>query len=62
MLTELHLRNYRCFREHKLSFKDLTIVVGGNNAGKSTVVEALRLVAMVTGLTCPPSRQQSFLD
>ncbi|MEO1482295.1 MAG: AAA family ATPase [Myxococcota bacterium] len=49
MLTELYLRDYRCFRQHKLSFKDLTIVVGRNNAGKSTVVEALRLVAMVTG-------------
>ena len=48
MLTTLRLQNFRCFEDHTLEFKPLTIVVGRNNAGKSTLVEALRLVSIVT--------------
>lgn len=44
----LVLENFRGFERHEVPFRDLTIMVGGNNAGKSTVVEALRLVALVT--------------
>ncbi len=47
MITELRLQNFRCFNDHKLPFKQITIVIGRNNAGKSTVVEALRLVSIV---------------
>lgn len=48
MLEELYLRNYRGFAEHRMALRAFTIAVGRNNAGKSTVVEALRLVAIVT--------------
>lgn len=48
MLTQLSLRNYRGFEQHDLAVRPFTIAVGQNNAGKSTVVEALRLVAIVT--------------
>lgn len=48
MLKELELENYRCFDKHKVSFKDTSIIVGENNAGKSTIIEALRLVSIVT--------------
>jgi len=47
MITELYLNNYRCFSEHSVSFKSTTIVVGKNNAGKSTLIEALRLISLV---------------
>lgn len=47
MLKSIRLENYRCFDEHDLSLRQVTIMVGRNNAGKSTVVEALRLVALV---------------
>lgn len=47
MITELYLHNYRCFSEHSVTFKSTTIVVGKNNAGKSTLIEALRLVSLV---------------
>lgn len=43
MLKFLHLEDYRCFKDTKLEFKDLTIAVGKNNAGKSTIIEALRI-------------------
>ena len=48
MLTRLTLQNYRGFGKHTINLKDVTIVVGRNNAGKSTLVEALRLISIVT--------------
>lgn len=47
MLSELIITNFKCFRSHTIPFRPLTIVVGRNNAGKSTIVEALRLVSLV---------------
>jgi energy-coupling factor transporter ATP-binding protein EcfA2 len=48
MITELRLNNFRCFQDSTIAFKDLSIVVGKNNAGKSTLIEALRIVSIVT--------------
>jgi len=47
MLERLHLDNFRGFEDHTVPLRELTIVVGANNAGKSTIVEALRLIALV---------------
>lgn len=47
MLTELRLQNFRCFSDHSVPLKPTSIVIGRNNAGKSTLVDALRLVAIV---------------
>ena len=54
MITELFLKNFRGFEKHAVPLRQLTIIVGKNNAGKSTIVEALRLVSAVT------SRYQSL--
>ncbi|MCI5158752.1 MAG: ATP-dependent endonuclease, partial [Candidatus Electrothrix sp. AUS1_2] len=48
MLKSVHFHNYRCFEKHELPINKETIIVGKNNAGKSTIVEALRLVAIIT--------------
>ena len=47
MLVSLSLENFRGFDQHELPLKNLTVAVGRNNAGKSTIVEALRLVSIV---------------
>src|SRR4051812_26882264 len=47
MISELHLTNFRGFEDHKVPLNALTIIVGRNNAGKSTIVEALRLISLV---------------
>src|ERR1700719_1630660 len=47
MLTELTLQNFKCFSRRVIPLRPLTIVVGQNNAGKSTIIEALRLVSLV---------------
>jgi AAA15 family ATPase/GTPase len=48
VLTSIRLRNFRCFEDHTVPLKPLTIVIGRNNAGKSTLVEAFRLMATVS--------------
>jgi AAA ATPase-like protein len=47
MLNEITLQNFKCFNHHVIPFRPMTIVVGRNNAGKSTIIEALRLVSLV---------------
>jgi hypothetical protein len=47
MLKRLLLQNFKCFHNHEIPFRPTTILVGRNNAGKSTIVEALRLVSLV---------------
>lgn len=47
MLERIEVNNFRGFAEHRIEFKETSILVGKNNAGKSTIVEALRLIALV---------------
>jgi energy-coupling factor transporter ATP-binding protein EcfA2 len=48
MLERLRLQNFRGFVDHEVPLKETTVVVGNNNAGKSTIVEALRLISVIT--------------
>ena len=48
MIKTLQLINFRCFSEHEIEFEKVSVVVGENNAGKTTVSEALRLVSIVS--------------
>jgi len=48
MLVQLTLSNFRCFASHIVPLRPLTVVVGRNNAGKSSIVDALRLISLVT--------------
>ena len=47
MLEKLRLQNFRCFKDYEITFSDFDVVVGKNNTGKSTIVDALKLVANV---------------
>ncbi|MCK4644525.1 ATP-binding protein [bacterium] len=43
-LEKLRLRNFRCYQEEtEISFKDFTAIIGKNDAGKSTLLDALAL-------------------
>ena len=48
MLEKLVLKKYRCYELHEVNFQQLTIIIGKNNAGKSTLIEALRLVSLIS--------------
>lgn len=75
MLKTISLSNYRGFDSHTISFRELSVTVGSNNAGKSTLVEALRLVALAAarhqtlpyrqpprGVEAPPGIQPALED
>ena len=47
VLAELQLTNFKGFSRHSIPLRDVSVLVGRNNAGKSTLIEALRLVAIV---------------
>ena len=47
-LKQIHLQNFKCFSDHTIHFDDTTIMIGQNNAGKTTVVEALRIIGLAT--------------
>ncbi len=45
MISKIKIRNYRRFREFELHLNDgLNVLVGNNDTGKSTVIEAINLV------------------
>ena len=48
MITEIKISNFRGFDNHTIPLRPVTIIVGKNNAGKSTIVEALRLISAIT--------------
>lgn len=44
MIASISIKNYRCFKKLELSFNpNVNILVGGNEAGKSTILEAITL-------------------
>ena len=46
MLERIRIQNFRGFEDHTVPLNPTTVLVGRNNAGKSTIVEALRLVSL----------------
>jgi len=46
MLNKIRIQNFRGFEDHTVLLNPTTVLVGRNNAGKSTIVEALRLVSL----------------
>ncbi len=48
MLLEVTIENYKCYKKHTITFDQFSVIIGKNNAGKSTLVEALHLLSIVT--------------
>jgi predicted ATPase len=45
MLEMLRLKNFKGFEDHRIEFRNFTVVTGQNNAGKSSAFEAIRIIA-----------------
>jgi len=44
-IASVHVKNYRCFRDATIEFRPgLNVIIGENNAGKTTLLKALSLV------------------
>ena len=47
MINKLIIKNFRCYENTTISLQSTSILVGRNNAGKSTLIEALKVIATV---------------
>jgi predicted ATP-dependent endonuclease of OLD family len=45
MIARLQLNNFRGFRDHTVTLAPFCLLVGQNNAGKTTIIEALRIIS-----------------
>lgn len=48
VLKKLKIRNFRCYENSSIVFEPTSILVGRNNAGKSTLIEALKIVSVIS--------------
>ena len=48
MIKQLNISNFRCYKKSTIYFHGTSILVGRNNAGKSTMIEALKIISSVT--------------
>ena len=59
-ITKIRFANYKTFRSYLVSLGGFNILVGPNNAGKSTVIGALRILS--EGIKRAHSRKAEYLD
>ena len=44
-ISKIRIKNYKCFKESEIEFRDgLNVILGHNNGGKSTLLDAFALV------------------
>lgn len=60
MIRSLSLKNFKAFETFRVSFNGDAYLVGPNNAGKSTVIAALRSVANMVRMASRAQPSQSF--
>lgn len=59
-ITSIHFKNYKTFRSYTVSLGGFNVLVGPNNAGKSTVIGALRILG--EGIRKAHARKAEYLD
>lgn len=45
MISRLHIQNYKCLKNEDMEFRPLTVLTGTNSSGKSSVLQAVLLLA-----------------
>jgi AAA15 family ATPase/GTPase len=48
MIRKLIIKNFRCYEKSTITFNGSSVLVGKNNAGKSTLIEALKIISTIT--------------
>lgn len=58
MISRLHIKNYKCLKNEDMEFRPLTVLTGTNSSGKSSVLQAVLLLAR----NCNPKNRNSMYD
>jgi predicted ATPase len=61
MLERLHIENYKCLRDITVDLGDFTILVGPNDSGKSSFMQAVRALDLMLGKSFPKNFNQNVL-
>ena len=59
-ITSIRFRNYKAFRDYSISLNPFNVLVGPNNAGKSTVLGAIRILS--EGIRRARARNPELVD
>jgi energy-coupling factor transporter ATP-binding protein EcfA2 len=59
-ITSVQFSNYKPFKDYSASFREFNVLVGPNNAGKSTILGALRILS--EGMRKARSRNPQFVS
>jgi predicted ATPase len=43
-MRKLRIENFKCFKDKTINFRNLTVLAGGNGAGKSTIIQTLLIL------------------
>ena len=43
-ITRIHIENFRSIRNLNMNLGDSTVLIGQNNAGKTAILDAIRIV------------------
>ena len=58
MISRLHIKNYKCLKNEDMEFRPLTVLTGTNSSGKSSVLQAVLLLAR----NCNPKNRDRMYD
>lgn len=58
MISRLHIKNYKCLHDEDMEFRPLTVLTGTNSSGKSSVLQAVLLLAR----NCNPKNRDRMYD
>src|SRR5574341_1587969 len=58
--TSIRFQNFKAFRNYSVSLKEFNVLVGPNNAGKSTIISAFRILS--EGIRKALARKLEFLE
>jgi len=47
LLEKLIFKNFKCFENFEISFNQFNVIVGKNNSGKSTIIDAITIISNV---------------
>ena len=59
-LQSLSIRNFRGIRKARISFDETTVIIGENDSGKSSLLDALGMVMLPTATGAPVFESQHF--